>query len=278
MTTTELREQLRSKLPEYMVPSVFVVLDELPLTPNGKVDRKALPAPEARAELAVLRRAAQAGRGAARRHLRGGARGRARRRPRRLLRARRPLAPGDAGGLPDPRDLRRGAAAAHAVRGADAGGPRGAGRGGEARRGEARAPALVAHARTGALPLSFAQERLWFLDQLEPGSASYNMPAALRLLAARRRGAPSRPRDVVARHEALRTTFALRRRRARSRIHPPGMWPLPVADLRDLAAAEQRTLVEARTRRRRRGPSISPRVPFFARRSRCSARRSTSSC
>jgi amino acid adenylation domain-containing protein len=43
---TELRNYLKDKLPEFMVPSVFVVMDKLPMTPNGKIDRKALPEPE----------------------------------------------------------------------------------------------------------------------------------------------------------------------------------------------------------------------------------------
>jgi acyl carrier protein len=47
LTTAELRGFLSETLPDYMIPSTFVMLDQLPLTPNGKVDRQALPAPDA---------------------------------------------------------------------------------------------------------------------------------------------------------------------------------------------------------------------------------------
>ncbi len=46
LTVDTLREALREQLPDYMIPSAFVVLDALPITPNGKIDRKALPAPD----------------------------------------------------------------------------------------------------------------------------------------------------------------------------------------------------------------------------------------
>ena len=48
INTKELREFIKEKLPEYMIPSTFVILDQLPLTPNGKVDRKSLPEPDQR--------------------------------------------------------------------------------------------------------------------------------------------------------------------------------------------------------------------------------------
>jgi non-ribosomal peptide synthetase component F len=80
----------------------------------------------------------------------------------------------------------------------------------ELRRGKvSSAPPIVPVARDGELPLSFAQQRLWFLDQLEPGKATYNCPSAMRLT-----GNPNLPalhqslNEIVRRHEVLRTAFA----------------------------------------------------------------------
>src|SRR6201999_3920827 len=68
-------------------------------------------------------------------------------------------------------------------------------------------PPVVPVERTGALPLSFAQERLWFIDRREPGGTTYNIPAAWRLGGALDVTALDRALgEVVRRHEALRTT------------------------------------------------------------------------
>src|SRR5207237_5389965 len=77
--------------------------------------------------------------------------------------------------------------------------------------GASPAPPVVALARpaSGELPLSFAQQRLWFVDQLEPGNPAYNIPWAARLSGALDAGLLRRiVAEVVRRHEALRTTFA----------------------------------------------------------------------
>src|SRR5678815_1916626 len=75
-------------------------------------------------------------------------------------------------------------------------------------RERSEAPAFVPVERNGDLPLSFAQQRLWFLDQLEPGNPVYNIPTGVRIKGDLNVSALSRSIDeIVARHESLRTSF-----------------------------------------------------------------------
>jgi acyl carrier protein len=87
--------------------------------------------------------------------------------------------------------------------------------------------------RNANLPLSFAQERLWFLQQLEPGSATYNMPLELELSGALRIDALSAAlTEALRRHESLRTTFVPVRGVLCQRIAPPvPTVSLPLVDL-----------------------------------------------
>ncbi|HEU4768435.1 MAG TPA: condensation domain-containing protein, partial [Pyrinomonadaceae bacterium] len=74
--------------------------------------------------------------------------------------------------------------------------------------GEAVAQSIRPAPRNGPPPVSFAQQRLWFLDQLEPGLFAYNMPAAVRLIGNLDVGVlNSSLNEIVRRHESLRTTF-----------------------------------------------------------------------
>ena len=87
--------------------------------------------------------------------------------------------------------------------------------------------------RGGALPLSFGQERLWFLDRMAPGGAVYNLPLAIRCVGPLKAHAFSAAlAAVVARHEALRTTFGVAvDGRPTQVISPPGDFRLPSIDL-----------------------------------------------
>jgi amino acid adenylation domain-containing protein len=114
----------------------------------------------------------------------------------------------------------------------------------------------VALPRDGsALPLSFAQQRLWFIDQLEPGSAAYNMPFALRL---RGRFDPSllerAVTEIVRRHETLRTVFATVDGEPVQVVRDAAPVALPVTDLRSLAAESR----EAEVRRLARQEAVRP--------------------
>ncbi|HVR95833.1 MAG TPA: amino acid adenylation domain-containing protein, partial [Thermoanaerobaculia bacterium] len=240
-----LRLFLASRLPKYMLPAAFVLLDELPLTPNGKLDRRALPAPEE----------TSASTGPADGH------------PRTpfeetLVACFAGLLQLDGVGIHDDFfelgghsllatqlisrvrsdlgvELRLREIFDHPTVAGLASAVAEALRVGET----AEAPPLVPEPRgTDRLPLSFAQERLWFLEQLEPGGAAYNVSATLRLRGRLEVGALSGALGaVVGRHESLRTVFPADQGQPWQEIIPPMRLPLPMVDLSILAGgAEER--------------------------------------
>jgi len=99
---------------------------------------------------------------------------------------------------------------------------------------------LTAVSRAQGLPLSFAQQRLWFLDQLEPNSSFYNIAAGRRLQGELQVEVLERSLNELARrHESLRTTFSLRDGQPQQLIAEPKALHLEVVDLSHLPAAEQ---------------------------------------
>jgi len=99
----------------------------------------------------------------------------------------------------------------------------------------AAAPPLTPVRRDGQLPLSFAQQRLWIVDQLAPGSPAYNLPIGLRLHGKIDRVALDRALcEIVRRHECLSTTFGLEGDQPVQVLNPPAPFHLPVLDLTPL--------------------------------------------
>ncbi|KPZ05811.1 Non-ribosomal peptide synthetase [Pseudomonas tremae] len=91
-----------------------------------------------------------------------------------------------------------------------------------------------------ACPLSFSQRQLWFLDQMEPGNAFYNVPSAVTLRGSLDVGALEKALNgLIVRHEILRTTFCSVDGEPRQVIHPAITLLLPVTDLRHLTPAER---------------------------------------
>jgi amino acid adenylation domain-containing protein len=120
-------------------------------------------------------------------------------------------------------------------------------------RDERSAPPLVPVPRGGDIPLSFAQQRLWFLDQLQPRSAAYNIPSAVRLTGSLKAGALEAALSaIVRRHETLRTVFERGAgEEPVQKILPAAPFPLPVVDLSALAepGPEARRLAMEEARR-----------------------------
>jgi amino acid adenylation domain-containing protein len=230
----ELQEYLGNLLPEYMVPSAYVELQAFPLSPSGKVDRRMLPAPgrEQMSRAAVYSPprtpteeivagiwASVLGVERAGVHDDffdlGGHSLRATQAAARIRDAFTMDLP-----IQAVFENRTVAALAKAI---DA-----------ARQEEQKrlAPPLQPVTRDGELPLSFAQQRLWFLDQLEPGSPMYNIPLALRIEGPLEVTVLEESMsEVVRRHEILRSTFRSDLGKPVLTIMPPAPFELSVIDL-----------------------------------------------
>jgi amino acid adenylation domain-containing protein len=250
----ELRAFLASRLPEYMVPSLVVVLPELPRLPNGKLDRRSLPAPnEALAGMAPATEPRSPlegvlsgiftellGREVGRQESFFDAGGHSLLVTQVVSRVRRmlgvELALRSFFEAPTLEGLAERVAAA-------------------LRQGKiASAPPIAPAPRDGELPLSFAQQRLWFIEQLKRGRSLLNIPAAVRLSGALDVAALRRTlAEIVRRHEALRTSFPAENGQPRQVISPFRAPALPVLDLSALAAdgreGEVRRVILAETRR-----------------------------
>ena len=233
-TVSELREWLADRLPEYMIPQAFVQLDRLPLSENGKLDRKALPEPdEKRPEIdetylgprnvieEIIVGIWEKTLGVDRVGINdnfvelGGHSLQATQlisRLRSALQVEVPLRKF----LENPTVTRL----VEFVEECHRGGP------------QHKTEPITRASRDGELPLSFAQQRLWFLDQMDPGNPAYNIPAALRLTGQLNLSALERTlSEIVRRHESLRTTFDVVDGVAVQRIAPAQPIRLPQSDL-----------------------------------------------
>ncbi|HYD81466.1 MAG TPA: amino acid adenylation domain-containing protein, partial [Paucimonas sp.] len=244
-----LRRHLAGELPDYMVPSAFVVLDAMPMNTNGKLDRKALPMPDyaTRTEQVAPRNTIEV----------------------KLAQIWREVLGIEAVGIHDNFFLLGG----HSLL---------ATRLASRIRSELErelpvralfeAPTIAQLAervqptaaqesqpipqvpRTGPLPLSFAQQRLWFLQRLEPDSAAYNMPAAVRLVGDLDVPALKQAFETLtARHETLRTTFREEGGEAVQVIAPSAGIAMPLVDLtampREASEAEVKRIIAAELER-----------------------------
>jgi amino acid adenylation domain-containing protein/non-ribosomal peptide synthase protein (TIGR01720 family) len=259
--------QIRTKLPEYMVPSAFVVMDALPRTQNGKVDRKALPAPDVTADVehvapegpveeAVVRVFAEVLRIPADRV--GARHGFFELGGHSLLATQAVSRLRETFGVdlpvralfeaPAPADLAaRIEAALRAGAGVDL-------------------PPIVPVPRGGPMVLSFAQERLWFLQQLDPGDVSYLVPSAIRLGGALDRGALARALDaIVQRHEVLRTRIVMVDGAPRAVVDDGFHLDLPIADLAPMPEAEREAAVRGAIAAEMRRPFDLAAPPIRAR-------------
>jgi len=230
----EMRQHLKHKLPDYMIPSVFISLDALPLTPNGKIDRKALPSPDGqlRSEVQYIAPSSdteilltkifqdllKVGRIGVEDNFfeLGGHSLLATQlvsRIRHVFEQDMPLSSifeyATISGLAALIDAQISSVAL---------------------------PPIEVASRDQTLPLSFSQQRLWFLEQFDHEQALYNIPTAIRLQGVLNIVAlEASINNVIARHEVLRTVFSNEQGQPLQIIVPHMTLSLLVTDLTELA-------------------------------------------
>ena len=97
-------------------------------------------------------------------------------------------------------------------------------------------PSIPRRSGDGPLPLSFAQQRLWLMSQLEPGSPAYVMPGSVRITGPLNLDALERALNaIVDRHESLRTTFVLNGEQPQQMVHAQAGVPVEFVDLSAIA-------------------------------------------
>jgi amino acid adenylation domain-containing protein len=255
----DLRQFLKQRLPEYMVPAVFVFLESLPLTPNGKIDRRALPAPDFTQQLEAqfvaprnpleqtLAQIWADVLGLERVGIRdnffelGGHSLLATQlisRVRTAFKLEVPLR----NLFESPTIIELAEYIQRSQRGLT----------------ELAVPPLQAIApdkRNEPLPLSFAQQRLWFLQQLNLSSAAYHIPGAVRLQGQLDVVALERSfKEIVRRHEALRTNFIFQNGQPVQVVQADSAWHLTVVDLQHLPTVES----ESETQRLAIAQTVQP--------------------
>ncbi|MEJ6479893.1 amino acid adenylation domain-containing protein [Nostoc punctiforme UO1] len=240
-TISQLRSFLFSQLPQYMIPHAFVMLESLPLTPNGKVDRRALRAPDSREGLEISFVAPRSpieeiltqiwtqalkvdqvgiydnffelgGHSLLATQLVS--------RIRNIFKVELPL-----------REFFARTTVAELARSIEQL---------QQQDLELVSPPILPRAENAELPLSYAQQRLWFLDQFEPNNAIYNIPMALRLVGTLNQVALEQSLyEIINRHEALRTNFVIVDGKPSQLIQTQTNWTVSVVDLKHLSTTEQ---------------------------------------
>ncbi|MBD2355858.1 amino acid adenylation domain-containing protein [Tolypothrix sp. FACHB-123] len=246
-TTSELRAFLKEHLPEYMVPSVFVFLDTMPLTPNGKVDRRALPAPE-QSSINLDREFCPPGN------------------PTEELLAniwsqvlgREKISINDnffeLGGhsllATQIISRSRQAFSVEILLNTLLENPTIAALAAKITQEQTKGVNLGAYQaippreNPDVAPLSFAQEPLWLLDQLEPHNSIYNLPFAVRLQGELNLPVLQQALDAIAvHHEAVRTNFIAENGVPRQVINPPQPVELKIIDIQETGEAERESQI-----------------------------------